>query len=101
MQASQFVEAAKLDNDEALGLLRQAATFLEQKKKKIEAVQCLEKALKYATDEDKGQLALKAAQLASRAGDSRALKLAQLAAIHLNDAIEAQKIIALSYAHKR
>ena len=98
VQAALFVDDAKLEDDKALELLMQAANHLEKNSQKAEAFWSLEKALNYVTNDKKGELALKAAQLASKLGDSRALKLAQIAATHLDDVTEAQKIIALSYA---
>jgi tetratricopeptide (TPR) repeat protein len=98
VQASGFVEDAKLENEKAIDILKQAAFYLETVGKKKEAFQCLEKALSYTTVEDKDQLVLKVAQLASKAGDSsKALALAQQAAQYLDDPLEAQKLIALSY----
>jgi tetratricopeptide (TPR) repeat protein len=97
-QAALFIDDAKLENEEALELLRGAAFYLETTNKKIEAARYLEKALPYLEGEDKGQLALKVAQLFSKAGDDRAFALAELATAHLKDKVDAQKIIALSYA---
>ncbi len=98
VQAALFIDDAKLENEKSLELLTQAAAHLENINQKMEAVRCLEKALGYVADDKKGGLALRAAQLASKTGDSRALTFAQMADSFLNDSIEAKKLIALSYA---
>jgi tetratricopeptide (TPR) repeat protein len=100
VQAALFVEDAKLEREKSLELFTQAAAHLESINQKMEAVRYMEKALVYATEDKKGQLALKAAQLASKAGDAKALALAQKASHLLADNTEALKIVAHSYALK-
>jgi tetratricopeptide (TPR) repeat protein len=100
LQAIEFLDSANVEKDIALGLLGQTAAQLVSLDKPKEASRCLEKAFTYAAGEEKGQLALGAAQLASSIGDASALVLAQQALPYLNDTTEAHKIIALAHARR-
>jgi AAA ATPase domain len=78
VQAALFVEDAKLDNDKALGLFKGAAAKAEERNK-LQAARFLAKAVDFATGEEKGELALRAAQLSSTYSVSEAAALAERA----------------------
>jgi tetratricopeptide (TPR) repeat protein len=93
-----FIDDAKLESEQALELLERITTTFEIAGKKLEASRCLERAVKYATGEAQGRLALRAAQLSFKAGDARTLALIQQAIQSLGETEETLQVLVEAYA---
>lgn len=93
-----FVDDAKLEPEKALELLERTAAMFETEGKKLEASRCLEKAVRYASGEEKGQLTLRAARLASKNGDTKFLELARQATELLGETEETLRVLVVAHA---
>jgi tetratricopeptide (TPR) repeat protein len=98
VNAALFIEDALLENERALELLKKAAGLARARKDETSAGRFLAKAVQYATGEEKGQLALEAAQALEGVDVPLALTLTESAARHLSDASEALYLQALLLA---
>jgi tetratricopeptide (TPR) repeat protein len=89
VQAANFVADAQLQNAKALELLQRAARVAQETNNKAQAGRLLAQASDYTTGEEKGHLALEAAQLLDGVDYTRMLELAVVASSHLSDPSEA------------
>jgi tetratricopeptide (TPR) repeat protein len=97
-EAVVFVDDADLEAEKALALLETIAATFEGAGKNLEASRCLEKAMKYAAGEARGNLALRAAHLSFKAGDARVLELAGQAVKILGETEETLKVLVQAHA---
>jgi tetratricopeptide (TPR) repeat protein len=88
-QTAIFVDDAKLDNEKALELLKSAAHHAQKAGNTLQAGHLLAKAVFYTEGEEKGRLALDAAQLLDGLDYPRMLELATEASRYLSDPGEA------------
>jgi tetratricopeptide (TPR) repeat protein len=89
LEAASFVADAHLENTKALELLQRAARVAQEKKNRSQAGRLLAQASEYVTGEEKGTLALEAANLLDGLDYARTLELAVIASSHLSDPSEA------------
>lgn len=98
VKAAPFIDDALLENEKALELLKSAARQAQDNKDESSAGRFLAKAVRYATGEEKGELALAAAQTLEGVDAPLALTLTESAARHLSEPSEALYLQALLLA---
>jgi tetratricopeptide (TPR) repeat protein len=96
-EAAMFVEAAGLEPEQSLEILKRAAEQTKERNK-VEAAIFLAKAVDYATGEEKGILSLEAARGLEGVDYQHMLLLAEEAALQLPDASEALYLVATAQA---